>query len=102
MDPARAGKAVSAVGRARNLSNERRVTMDVSAGGLVASLMRGSVLSEHQRRYRISVALANFGPDAILPLRAQQNKLTAHKAQRLTRALSSAHFGAAFRVSILP
>ena len=60
MDPARAGKAVSAVGRARNLSNERRVAMDVSAGGLVASLMRGSVLSEHQRSYRISVALANL------------------------------------------
>ena len=81
MDPARAGKAVSAVGRAISLSNERRVTMDVFAGGLVASLMRSSVLSEHQRRYRISVALANFRSDAILPLRAQQNKLTAHKAR---------------------
>ena len=39
------------------------------------------MLSEHQRRYRISVVLANFRPDAILPLRAQQNKLTAHKAR---------------------
>ena len=58
MDPARAGKAVSAVGRARNLSNKRRVTMDVFAGGLVASLMRGSVLSEHKRRYLILVSTA--------------------------------------------
>jgi len=56
-----------------------------------------------QARRRLDGVPELGGSEVAGELRAKQrDKLTAHKAQRLTRALSSAHVGAAFRVSILP